>query len=358
MFRKRRIPAPHFGIPGAPFNPVTGQRAQMNPQATPGTILATFQVIGDDPDDEATQDTHENYVVCRGFEPQIDPFFRYLHDPKTKPDTTSIKVAKPYAVRGTYPYKQGQILVAARILTRLGANQGKAVTSVGHPADLDEQAELLLDDDDVAIAWLDISTAPKPGVKFLNNCGATYPAWGISRITGRVAPSGASPGYLTVAKVDATYRWQYFVNGPKDVANNKYGFGSYLTDIEGEALWGDAGASPAPGERWGPKADSFLLWQHRPGFLILGGTTDDGGNPRTGVKQLVPGEVRVKNDDGGGSLAAGASRTFGIYGGSGLTTDTGLEVTLKNLSSTTWETNKYGMASQDMGVVGGLPTER
>lgn len=162
MFRKRRQPAPNFRMPGAPFNPVTGQRAQMNPEPTPGTILATFQVIGNDPDDAATQDTHANYVVCRGYEPQTDPFFRYLHDPYTKPDTTPINVAKPYAIRGTYPYKQGQVIVAARILTRLGVNQGKAVTTVGHPADLDEETELLLDDDDVAIAWLDISVSSPP----------------------------------------------------------------------------------------------------------------------------------------------------------------------------------------------------
>jgi hypothetical protein len=73
---------------------------------------------------------------------------------------------------------------------------------------------------------------------------------------------------------------------------------------------------------------------------------------------MPPGEVRVKNDDGGGSFAAGASgRTFGIYGGTGLTTDTGLEVTLINLSSVSWATDKYGMASLDMGRIGGVPTQ-
>ncbi len=158
MFRKKRQPAPNFRMPGAPFNPVTGQRAQMGSPPTPGTILSTFQVIGDDPADAMTQDTHANYVVCRGFEPDIDPFFRYLHDPKTKPDTKSIKVAKPHSVRGTFPYKRGQVIVAARILTRLGANQGKASSSTGQPADLNEEVELLFDDDNVAISWLDIVT--------------------------------------------------------------------------------------------------------------------------------------------------------------------------------------------------------
>jgi len=157
MFRKQRQPAPNFRMPGAPFNPVTGQRAQMGLPPTHGTIISTFQVIGDDPADVDTQDTHANYVVYRGYDPENDPFFRYLHDPKTKPETTSIKVAKPYGIRGTYPYQRGQIIVAARIATRFGFNQGKAATSIGHPASLEEETELLFDDGNVAIAWLDIS---------------------------------------------------------------------------------------------------------------------------------------------------------------------------------------------------------
>lgn len=147
-------------MPGAPFNPVTGQRAQMGLPVTPGTILATFQVIGDDPDDETTQDTHENYVVCRGYDAASDPYFRYLHDPSTAEGTTPINVAKPYALRGLFPYKRGQVIVAAKIRTKLGDNQGVAADSTGHPETLSEVIELLLDDEDVGISWLDISTPP------------------------------------------------------------------------------------------------------------------------------------------------------------------------------------------------------
>lgn len=340
-------------MPGAPFNPVTGQRAQMGSPPSPGTILSMFQVIGDTPSDATTEDTHENYVVCRGFEPDIDPFFRYLHDPYTKPETKSIKVAKPYAVRGTYPYKRSQVIVAARIRTRLGDNQGKAHTSVGYPENLDEETDLLFDDDNVAIAWLDITTVPQ-GVRFFNNCGATYPAWGISRITGRTAASGAVPEYRTVAKVDDTYRWQYFVNGGKDVDDQKYGYGFFLDDHDGEVLY-DTGSTPAYGERWGPKADSFLIWQHRPGFFITGGATGSGATSRVGAKQIVPGEVRLQNDTGG-AIAAGGTGTLGIYGGAAGTTDTGLEVSITNGSSVSWATTKYGWATADAGgLIFGAP---
>ena len=162
MFRKKRQPAPFFRQPGAPFNPATGDHATLGQYPGKGTTLALFQVIGDDPADPTTQDTHDNYVVCRGYEADNDPTFRFLHDPYTAPATTPINVAKPYSVRGTFPYEQGQVIVAARIRGKLGFNPGKAETTVGQPADLDEETVLLTDDDDVGIAWMDIGTSPPP----------------------------------------------------------------------------------------------------------------------------------------------------------------------------------------------------
>ncbi len=204
MLRKRRHPAPDFRMPGAPFNPVTGQRAQMGLPDTPGTILATFQVIGDDPTDTATQDTHANYVVCRGYEPEIDQYFRYLHDPKTNPGSKSIKVAKPYGVRGTYPYKRGQIIVAARVATRFGFNQGKAGVSTGQPADLDEEVDLLFDDDNVAVSWIDLGSSAPSSPQTL--CYAAYkPVQGFGTDDGNgtcVLVGGSFPsGYVGAINV-------------------------------------------------------------------------------------------------------------------------------------------------------------
>jgi hypothetical protein len=146
-------------MPGAPFNPATGERAPLGAYPPRGTTLALFQVVGDDPQDPETADTHDNYVVCRGYEADSDPNFRYLHDPYTKADTTPINVAKPYSIRGTFPYTQGQVIVAARIKGRLGYNAGMAtLPTVGQPEDLTDELEILLDDGGVGIAWLDIGT--------------------------------------------------------------------------------------------------------------------------------------------------------------------------------------------------------
>lgn len=195
-------------------------------------------------------------------------------------------------------------------------------------------------------------------IKFLNNHSSeTAPQRGIMRIT-----DASVNKYLVADKPDATYRWLYFVNVLYDVGPGKTGFGSFLKaelfNFDHNYVLYDTGSTPAYGQRWGPKADSWLLWQHRPGFLILGGTTGTGSTSRVLAMQLPPGEVRVQNDTGG-AVGAGSSGTMGIYGGASGTTDTGLEVTLTNSSSSSWGTSKYGFATADAGgLIWGAPHQR
>ena len=189
------------------------------------------------------------------------------------------------------------------------------------------------------------SYTPHPEcIPFINATGTTIPAFGVVRKT---TPTTVDDEMVVnVAKVDATYRWLYIVNGPEDVETGAAGWGTYLWNA-GKVLK-DTATNPADGERWGPKNDSFLLWQHRYGFWVDGRYNSTEGTML--ATQISPGEVRVKNDDGGGSLAAGGSgRTFGIYSGTAGTTDTGLELSIVNNSSTAWATDKYGWATADMG---------
>lgn len=142
MFRKRRQPTPGFRLP-PPFNPMTGERADL---AMHGIVTrcAMMQVIGDD-ETVANEDTHDNYVICRGFDPETQKFY------------SSIAVAKPYGLRGTFPYRLGQVFPAIKAKTRLGDNCGVSHTTVGQPVDLSEVIDLLLDDSSAPIYWLDIS---------------------------------------------------------------------------------------------------------------------------------------------------------------------------------------------------------
>jgi hypothetical protein len=140
--RKRKQPTPGFRLP-PPFNPMTGERADLIARGVVSRC-AMMQVIGDD-ETEANQDTHDNYVLCRGFDPETKKFYH------------SIAVAKPYSVRSTYPYRLGQLFAAMKAATRLGDNCGVSSVTVGQPADLTETIDLLLDDDLKPIYWLDIS---------------------------------------------------------------------------------------------------------------------------------------------------------------------------------------------------------
>lgn len=193
--------------------------------------------------------------------------------------------------------------------------------------------------------------SPVPRIRFRNDSLTAIPAYGVVRITG-----GDTKDFLTVDLVDATYRWLYLINGPRAVAAGtseepSYGLGTFLNSQTFSPKYrrvSVSGATPAYGERWGPVAGSTALGQHRPGFFILGGY--DSAKGTVLAIQLPPGEVRVKNDDGSGSYAAGGTgRTFGVYGGSSGTTDTGLELPLTNGTSVAWPDAKYGFATADAG---------
>jgi hypothetical protein len=187
-----------------------------------------------------------------------------------------------------------------------------------------------------------------PGIPFKNNNAGTVPAWGLMRITGRVAATSTVGGYLTTDKPDSTYRWLYLVNGPSDVVAAGYGYGTFLTDpfLDSEdfahVLY-DTGNTPAYGEEWGPKDDSWLIWQHRPGFFIFGGPTGSGSTARVSAMQMQPGEILVFN--AGSSIAAAGTGTATLYGGtSGSEATLGLTVTVRNLTSSAWGASKYGFA--------------
>jgi hypothetical protein len=113
----------------------------------------------------AEEDTHRDYVVCRG------------HDTRTNKFYNTVSVAKPYGSRVVGVYTVGQVYSAILPLQgihpgrpgmdggrhaptpitapiRVGQNPGVATVSEGHPADLEEEVEELKDDDDKLINWM------------------------------------------------------------------------------------------------------------------------------------------------------------------------------------------------------------
>lgn len=142
MFRKRKQPTPDFKLP-PPYQPITGERAPLMVEGV-FPYTAMMQV--------AETDTHDDYLVCRGFDVRMRRF------------SYSISVAKPMGMRYKGSYQVGQIFPAILPLQtsnasptdvpwRVGQNPGVATVSQGHPASLSEKVDFLKDDNGIYIAW-------------------------------------------------------------------------------------------------------------------------------------------------------------------------------------------------------------
>ena len=149
--RKRRQPTPGFRIP-PPFHPITGERAPLMAEGE-FPYCAMMQV--------AAEDTHADYVICRGYDPRIRKFIDYDAADEDKP---GVPVAKPYGKRQAGQYVVGQVFAALIPLTRIGQTAGVAADSEGHPAGLDEEVEILYTDDDIVVNWLLIDAAASGGI--------------------------------------------------------------------------------------------------------------------------------------------------------------------------------------------------
>lgn len=99
----------------------------------------------------AGEDTEDNYVYCRGFDPRIAKFIDYESG---NPDKPGLPVAKPYGKRKPGTYKIAQVFQAllplqttnpspADVDWRIRQNPGFAVGGEGHPQDLDEKIDEL-----------------------------------------------------------------------------------------------------------------------------------------------------------------------------------------------------------------------
>lgn len=153
-----------------------------------------------------------------------------------------------------------------------------------------------------------------------NTASETIPAYGVMRITGTEVRAGRT--VYTVAKPSTTFQRLYLVNGPVDIPASGYGDGTF--DIT-YALC-SSGASPLLAESWGAKHDEWKLFQHRPGFFMLGNYQGTGDDQRAIVR---PYEVQELWGTLDGALAQGSSATMSVYFRDGSTwTDSTMNVTV------------------------------
>lgn len=170
FFRKRRRPTPSFKIP-PPFHPIQGENTNLRQDGV-SPFCALMQVV--------EEDTRDNYVVCRGFDPRILRFMEH------------ISVAKPYGKRVQGTYQVGEIYPAFLptqgnanfmdfrqvtyfppspndVLWRVGQNPGVAVGGLdgGQPENLSSEIEILYDDNGKVINWLLIDSNGQGGTRKL-----------------------------------------------------------------------------------------------------------------------------------------------------------------------------------------------
>jgi hypothetical protein len=148
--RKLASVAPRYRQPSS-YNPFTGKYAILGREGILSRC-AMMQIVGDD-ETEANEDTHDDYVFCRGYDPESEKFYN------------KIAVAKPYGVRGTFPYKLAEVYPAIKPMTLLGDTAMVAATTTGQPASLTEELDILYQDapdDDHPIWWLLLDASGMP----------------------------------------------------------------------------------------------------------------------------------------------------------------------------------------------------
>lgn len=155
------------GYGHVPFNPIHGDQANLRQDGTT-PYCAMMQV--------AAEDTYDDYVICRGFDPRILRFIDYAEGDPNKP---GISVAKPFGKRTPGTYEIAEVYPAflptqgnagfadfrqviftppspVDVHWRVGQNPG--VTSGGleggQPESLSDEIEILYDHNGKVINWL------------------------------------------------------------------------------------------------------------------------------------------------------------------------------------------------------------
>jgi hypothetical protein len=144
-------------------------------------------------------------------------------------------------------------------------------------------------------------------IRFRNDYAGALPAYGCLRVTGVATVDGVQ--VFTVDRPNTTFSRLYLVNGPEDVADDAYGWGTWLWHADWVLY--DDGNTPAFGEEWGPQDGSFEIKKYRYGFTIWGGATGGSTDLVMATQREVTGFIG-KTD---ASHAKSATGTISVYDG-------------------------------------------
>jgi len=157
MLRKRKNPSPSFRMP-PPFQPMSGENAPLQVEGV-FPYSALLQI--------AAEDTEDNYVYCRGFDPRISKFIEYESGNSDKP---GIPAGKPYGKRRPGAYNIAEVFQAllplqttnpspASVEWRISQNPGFAVGGEGHPQSLNEKIDELYTNEGKLVNYMLVDAA-------------------------------------------------------------------------------------------------------------------------------------------------------------------------------------------------------
>lgn len=129
---------------------------------------------------------------------------------------------------------------------------------------------------------------------FRNDSGETIPGGAVLRPTSVIDHDGAA--IITVAKPNRSSGLHY-INGPFQVeayVGGNEGYGNCSGDLPLFALYDGAVDTPALGEEWGPKLNSWKLDEYGLGFVIIGGAVGSGDSAKVFVDRLTLATGRKK----------------------------------------------------------------
>lgn len=135
---------------------------------------------------------------------------------------------------------------------------------------------------------------------FRNDASETAPAFGVLQPTGFTTESGRS--FVKITKPNSTPADFYFLNGPQDVPQGKYGY--CTADMPAFALYNTAVAINA-NQVHGPKSGEWKLFNQKSGFTLLNNNSGVNGRVLVGPAP-VSGYAGMS---GGGQFTVGAGYT-------------------------------------------------
>lgn len=165
-----------------------------------------------------------------------------------------------------------------------------------------------------------------PTVRFQNISGEAVPYGSVMAVSATDKTADGEGIFFKIVKPTTDLYQLVLVNVSGEVANNGYGWATWMVDSDGWVAYDTGGSTPVRGERWGTKAGQWTLAKTYYGFLVTGTyKTVNGIDCVRVIQHEVNRGVKAKID---APITAGSSGTVSVHTSAWV--DTTINVTATN----------------------------